>query len=139
MTHNEELLEAIGARLESELRERQASADTGHQVKLTLKRSLVGRRPTVQTTAREMGLSARTLQRRLTDADLTFQRLVEDARRELARHYLKHTAVELNEIAFLLGYDHANSFFRAFRGWEGTPPGEWRARHRAADGEAAKS
>ena len=53
MTHNEELLEAIGARLESELRERQASADTGHQVKLTLKRSLAGRRPTVQITIRE--------------------------------------------------------------------------------------
>ena len=72
------------------------------------------------------------------DADLTFQQLVEDVRRELARHYLTQSPVELNEIAFLLGYDHANSFFRAFQGWEGTTPGEWRARHRKADGEAVR-
>jgi AraC-like DNA-binding protein len=75
-------------------------------------------------------MSARTLQRRLTDADITFQKLVEDTRRELAHHYLKHSTVELNEAAFLLGYADANSFFRAFHGWEGTSPGEWRTRHR---------
>ena len=74
-------------------------------------------------------MSARTLQRRLTDAGITFQQLVEDTRRELAHHYLKHSAFELNETAYLLGYEDANSFFRAFQLWEGTPPGEWRAQH----------
>jgi AraC-like DNA-binding protein len=76
-----------------------------------------------------MGTSTRTLQRRLTDAGLTFQQVLEDTRRELARHYLEHSAVDLNAVAYFLGYEHANSFFRAFQGWEGTPPGEWRARH----------
>jgi AraC-like DNA-binding protein len=75
-------------------------------------------------------MSARTLQRRLSDADLTFQQLVEDTRRELAHHYLKHSVMELNEAAFLLGYEDANSFFRAFHVWEGTSPGEWRTRGR---------
>ena len=50
-------------------------------------------------------MSARTLQRRLTDADITFQQLVEDTRRELAHHYLKQSTVESNETAFLLGYE----------------------------------
>ena len=126
VTHNVELLTAIGAHLESELQERNAGADVGDQVKRALKRSLAGKRPTLQHTAREMGMSARTLQRRLTDANITFQRVVEDTRRELARHYLDHSPVELNEIAYLLGYENANSFFRAFQGWEGTSPGEWR-------------
>jgi AraC-like DNA-binding protein len=131
-THNEELLKAIGAQLESELEERKAGADIGGQVKRALKRSLAGKRPTLPQVAQEMGMSARTLQRRLTDAQLTFQQLVEDTRRELARHYLKHSAVELNETAFLLGYEDANSFFRAFHLWEGTTPGEWRMRHGAS-------
>ena len=108
---------------------------SGEQVKHTLKRSLAGKRPTLQQVARELCTSARTLQRRLTDADITFQQLVEDTRRELAHHYLRHSTVELNETAFLLGYEDSNSFFRAFQGWEGTSPGEWRTRHRMAHAE----
>jgi AraC-like DNA-binding protein len=82
----------------------------------------------LQDVAHELGLSARTLQRRLTDSGITFQQVVEETRRELARHYLKQRAVELNEAAFLLGFADANSFFRAFQLWEGTSPGEWRTR-----------
>jgi len=132
VTHNEELLKAIGAQLEAELKERNTSADVGEQVKHTLKRSLAGKRPTLQHIARELCMSVRTLQRRLTEAKITFQQVVEETRREMARHYLKHSTVELNEAAFLLGYEDSNSFFRAFHGWEGTTPGEWRTRHRSA-------
>ena len=133
VTQNEELLKTIGAQLEAELQERQGRTDVGDQVKQTLKRSLAGKRPTLQQVARELCTSVRTLQRRLTEADVTFQQLVEDTRRELAHHYLKHSAVELNEAAFLLGYEDSNSFFRAFHGWEGTTPGEWRTKHRGAE------
>jgi AraC-like DNA-binding protein len=135
VTQNEDLLKAIGAQLEAELKECNTSAHVGEQVKHTLKRSLAGKRPTLHQVARELCTSARTLQRRLTDADITFQQLLEDTRRELAHHYLEHSTAELNETAFLLGYGDANSFFRAFHGWEGTSPGEWRTRHRTAHAE----
>jgi AraC-like DNA-binding protein len=128
VTHNEDLLTVIGAQLDFELKARNASVNVGHQVKETLRRSLAGKRPTLRDVAQELGLSARTLQRRLTDAGITFQQLVEETRRELARHYLKQRAIELNEAAFLLGFEDANSFFRAFQDWEGTSPGEWRTR-----------
>jgi len=133
VTHNVDLLTATGALLETQLQERNAGSDVGEQVKHTLKRSLAGKRPTLRHIARELRTSARTLQRRLTDAGITFQQLVEDTRRELARHYLKQSTVELNEAAYLLGYEDANSFFRAFHLWEGTSPGEWRTRHSAAE------
>jgi AraC-like DNA-binding protein len=136
VTHNEELLTAITTHVESELKARSASVNVGEQVKDALRRSLAGKRPTLQDVAQELGMGARTLQRRLTEAGFTFQQLVEDTRRELARHYLKQRAVELNEAAFLLGFEDANSFFRAFQVWEGTSPSEWRTRHCAGAVEA---
>jgi AraC-like DNA-binding protein len=74
-----------------------------------------------------LNLSSRTLQRRLAISGVTFQLLLEEARRELAHHYLSHSSLELNETAYLLGYEDANSFFRAFQHWEGTSPGQWRS------------
>ena len=129
VTHNEELLKVIGTQLDSEIEARNKSQNVGEQVKDALRRSLAGKRPTLPDVAQKLGLGARTLQRRLTDGGVSFQQLVEDTRRELARHYLKQTKVELNEAAFLLGFEDANSFFRAFQVWEGTSPGEWRTRH----------
>ena len=129
ITHNEELLTVIGTQLDSELAARNESQNVGEQVKDALRRSLAGKRPTLQDVAQELGLGARTLQRRLADKGMAFQQLVEDTRRELAHHYLKQNAVELNEAAFLLGFEDANSFFRAFQGWEGTSPGEWRTQY----------
>jgi AraC-like DNA-binding protein len=133
VTHNEELLAVIGEHLESELKARNSSMNVGDLVKATLRRSLAGKRPTLQDVARELGLGARTLQRRLTNAGITFQQLVEETRRNLAHHYLKQSNVELNEVAFLLGFEDANSFFRAFQLWEGTSPNEWRTRHAARE------
>ena len=69
------------------------------------------------------------LQRRLAEDGATFQQLMQGARRDLARHYLQHSALELNQTAYLLGYEDAHSFFRAFQQWEGHSPGAWRARH----------
>lgn len=128
-THNADLFATVAPQLEAELSQALASHAIGDQVKGILKRLLAGRRPGIGDVARELRLSSRTLQRRLTEDGATFQRLVQDARRELARHYLLHSSLELNETAYLLGYEDAHSFFRAFHEWEGSPPGEWRARH----------
>lgn len=130
VTHNADVLAIVAPQLEAELAEQLASRSFREHVKVTLKRTLAGQRPELRTVARELGVSARTLQRRLTDESVTFQQLIAEARRELARHYLQHSALELNETAYLLGYEDANSFFRAFQQWEGTSPGEWRAQQR---------
>jgi AraC-like DNA-binding protein len=48
----------------------------------------------------------------------------------MARYYLSNSAFELNEAAYLLGFEDPNSFGRAFRTWEGMPPSDWREMHR---------
>ena len=131
VTHNAELLAALAPQLDAELSQALASNAIGEQVKGILKQQLAGRRPGIGDVARELRLSSRTLQRRLADDGASFQQLMQEARRELARHYLIHSSLELNETAYLLGYEDAHSFFRAFHDWEGSSPGEWRARHAA--------
>jgi AraC-like DNA-binding protein len=130
VTHNADLLAVVAPQLEAELNAQLIQKNFGEQAKAILKQLLAGRRPGVQDLAREMHLSTRTLQRRLTDESLTFQHLLDEARRELARHYLLHSSRELNETAYLLGYEDANSFYRAFQQWEGTSPGQWRLVHK---------
>jgi AraC-like DNA-binding protein len=126
VTHNADLLASVAPQLEAELAGQLAEKTFSEQAKAILKQMLAGHRPGIQDLARELHLSTRTLQRRLTEQDLTFQRLLDEARRELARHYLLQSSRELNETAYLLGYEDANSFFRAFHHWEGTSPGQWR-------------
>lgn len=127
VTHNRDLLELVAPQLEAELRQQLADKSLQEQVKAILKKFLAGQRPRLEDVARELRVSARTLQRRLLAEQLTFQSMVEQARREMAQHYLLKSSLELNETAYLLGYEDPNSFIRAFHQWEGTSPGEWRS------------
>ena len=129
LTYNPDLLAAIAPQLEAELTQQMAAKGLREQVKGILKGLIAGQRPGIQDVARELRMSARTLQRRLAEDGATFQLLTEEARRELAHHYLLHSSLELNETAYLLGYEDANSFFRAFHKWEGTSPGQWKSSH----------
>jgi AraC-like DNA-binding protein len=140
VTHNADLLAIVAPQLEAELSQALGSKAIAEEVKGVLKRLLAGRRPGIEDVARELGVSARTLQRRLSETGATFQQLTQEARRELARHYLLNSGLELNQTAYLLGYEDAHSFFRAFHDWEGTSPGAWRARKgRSAPSETAAS
>ncbi|AQR62346.1 hypothetical protein BZG35_12365 [Brevundimonas sp. LM2] len=72
-------------------------------------------------------LSERTLQRRITEEGHSFRELLVEARLELGHRLLSDDRVERDEIGFLLGYQDATSFHRAFREWEGVTPARWRA------------
>jgi len=128
-THNLELLELVEPQLEAELKRQLANRPLTEQVKGILKRFLAGKKPRLEDVAIELRIGARTLQRRLLEDGFTFHELVKESRREMAQHYLRQPALELNETAYLLGYEDPNSFIRAFHKWEGTTPGEWRSSH----------
>jgi AraC-like DNA-binding protein len=81
-------------------------------------------------TARELGLSARTLTRRLHDEGSSFRAVKDALRRSLALAHLEKTKKSIAEIAAELGYSEPSAFFRAFQGWTGEAPSEHRKRHR---------
>ena len=80
--------------------------------------------------AGELGLSERTLQRRLAEEGSSYQQLLADTRRQLAERYLDEGSLSAADIAALLGYSEPSVFFRAFRHWTGLTPGEYRQRQR---------
>jgi AraC-like DNA-binding protein len=124
--HNPEMLHVMTPGMTAALRELGAPAGFREQVINVLKRALADGRPTLQHLAQELLQSERTLQRRLAAEGTTFSEMLNEARRQVGFHLLADTSLELKEVAYLLGYEDANSYFRAFRQWEKISPGEWR-------------
>jgi AraC-like DNA-binding protein len=131
VTRNAELLGMLAPQFEEELQHENGDENFVERVRVAIQQKLTGRRPTIEDVAEALHISSRTLQRRLQDAGASFQRVLEEARHRLARHYLNNSVLELNEAAYLLGYNDSNSFVRAFRTWEGMPPARWREEQRA--------
>jgi AraC-like DNA-binding protein len=131
VTRNAELLGILAPQFDEELKEENGDENFIERVRIAIQQRLTGRRPTIEDIADALHISSRTLQRRLQDDGSSFQRVLEQARHQLARHYLNNSVLELNEAAYLLGYEDGNSFVRAFRTWEGVPPARWREQQRA--------
>ena len=128
LSYNKELLEILTPVLDRSLDE-QRRRSTAELVKWILKRSLSGGPLDIQAVASELSMSDRTLQRRLTDEHTSFKQLLTQARHEQAREYLADPELEIKEVAFLVGYEDQNSFYRAFRLWEGDTPANWRSEY----------
>jgi AraC-like DNA-binding protein len=129
VTRNAELLEMLAPQFDHELKQRNGQISFIDQVRDVVHQRLTGHRPGVEDVARDLHMSARTLQRRLQDMGSSYQIVLEEARHQMACYYLGNSVLELNETAYLLGYEDANSFIKAFRTWEGVPPGQWRETH----------
>ncbi|RIX48754.1 AraC family transcriptional regulator [Paenibacillus nanensis] len=126
VSYNEELLEVLTPALDQSLNEQQRKLSLIEKVKQIIKNGLSGR-PDIQTVAYGLGMSGRTLQRRLADEGATFKHLLAQARHEQAKAYLADPSLDIKEVAFLIGYEDQNSFYRAFRLWEGDTPSHWRS------------
>ncbi|MEH6348277.1 MAG: AraC family transcriptional regulator ligand-binding domain-containing protein [Bermanella sp.] len=81
----------------------------------------------INSIAKSMGYSARTLQRRLNDSSSSFKYLLDSVRLTHANQYLKNTQYSLTDIAILLGYSNLSAFTRAYHRWHGINPRK--ARH----------
>jgi AraC-like DNA-binding protein len=96
-------------------------------------RARISRRlPRRAEAASALGISARTLARRLQEQGQTFDGLLDDVRREMALQAVAETNRALADIAQTLGFAESSTFYRAFQRWTGMPPARWRRRESAA-------
>ncbi|MGQ0659816.1 AraC family transcriptional regulator [Sphingosinicella sp.] len=127
-THNPDMLGALIPYLRANIPPQSAAA----RVRSTIAARMRGRRPDARAIAGEMAMSMRAMQRLLKESGTSFRQLLDEVRKDHAQFYLTDTAFTDGEIAFLLGFEDPNSFYRAFQAWHGRSPGAFRARRRSA-------
>ena len=89
--------------------------------------SLARGEPKQERVAAALGVSPRTMVRRLAEEGTSFTELLDDLRRNLACQYLREPGTSIDQIALLLGYSEIGSFTHAFRRWHGVAPSEVKA------------
>jgi len=113
---------------EAELDRINSASGPADRVKEAIAPLLHGQAPTAATVAAALGTTPWTLRRRLAPHGMTFQRLLDETRRELALDYVRDTPMSFAEIAWLLGFSGPPAFHRAFNRWYDMSPGELRGR-----------
>ena len=80
----------------------------------------------VEGIARSLGMSERTLARKLSDEGLNFTQILQQLRRDLAVRYLDDRKLHVSKIAWLLGFHEVSAFTHAFKRWTGKTPSQTR-------------
>ena len=112
--------------LDGALAELPEDGGLSRRVRAEIVQALSGGVPTLPQMGGRLGMSGRTLQRRLGEAGLSYRDLVDQSRKELADRLLRKTDYGLAEIAFLTGFSEQSAFHRAFNRWTGQTPRSYR-------------
>lgn len=105
-----------------------ADAEAAHPLSLSLRvkrivaSMLVGCSPSFPQIASALGISARTLRRRLADEGTTITAILDETKAEFARQLIVETRMSIHEIAQTLHYAKPGAFSRAYKGWMGMTP-----------------
>lgn len=102
-----------------------SDSDISTKVMLILKEK-AGYYPSLEQIAEDLKMSSRTLRRHLTEQNTTYQRLLNQARLEVAEEQLKHSGQTVQQVAELCGFSDAQNFSQAFKRWTGKTPSEFR-------------
>ena len=106
--------------------EQQQSGGDISQIRLQVHDLMRTSAPRRELVADRLNISVRTLDRRLAEAGLTWQSLLDSLRLQLAREYLANPGMTIREVAGKLGFADIRAFQRRFRVWTGTTPTEYR-------------
>ncbi len=123
---DEKTSEFFDLHLEKELASLTDDTGLAQRVRIQVSSSLSEGVPLISDIASRLGMSGRSLQRRLSDSGYAYQEIVDDARRTLAERLLRTTEFSLAEVAFLTGYSEQSTFSKAFKRWNGQSPRSYR-------------
>lgn len=90
--------------------------------------------PSLENAASQLGMSGRTLRRKLAEEGTTYQHELDIVRQKLAEHYFRRGGESITELALLLGFADSSAFAKAFRRWTGLAPTEYLERLRSEAG-----
>jgi AraC-like DNA-binding protein len=102
------------------------------QVRRSVRIALLAGKISADDICAELGMTERTMQRRLDPAGLSFQRILNETRYEVCRQLLVHTRLGIGEVSSITGYANASALSRSFFEWSGMTPSDWRAEHVAS-------
>ena len=127
VTEDRHLLDALQPICDEAAKERHtAKGSLRASIEHELERLLPHGKANRQTVARELGMSERTLSRRLAREETSYDEVVDQLRRSLAALYIKERTLSLSQISWLLGYEGSTSFNHAFVRWTGRSPSKAR-------------
>lgn len=126
LTQNQAMLNMFDNELKQRLEAQQAENTTLDRVSTVLVGSLPQGESSIEYVAKQLAMSKRTLQRKLSEENYSYQWVLKKVRQELADYYLQQTQLPIIEVSFLLGFQETNSFIRAYSNWTGTTPSQVR-------------
>lgn len=129
-----ELSALLRMRAEALLAQIEHDAPAAERVKRWLGAQKQAIRPTMEATARDLGMSARSLRRRLREERTMYSELVEHAQAEHAKRILADPRHSVQETAYALGFNSPAAFSRAFKRWTGKSPNDYRTARRSGAG-----
>jgi AraC-like DNA-binding protein len=126
---NPYLSEILSAHADELLKSLETSKTTRGRVENLLIPILHTGEASIDTIAVKLGLSRQTLFRKLKAEGVTFEKVLDELRHQLALHYLNGKKVPVNQTAYLVGFSEPAAFSRAFKRWTGSSPGMARLKH----------
>jgi AraC-like DNA-binding protein len=122
LTSNQELYSMVESRAQSVLQDIGEQNTFSQTVARELHKSLDQGKPSLEGIARLLCKSPRTVQRQLKEEGTSFQQVLDQVREKLAKYYLKTRNLNIDEIAFLLGFSESSAFRKAFKKWTQMSP-----------------
>lgn len=136
LTANHGMWKFFEPALRQRLTDLEKDASTVERLRGALVEALPAGEVSMAAVGRRLGISTRSLQRRLQAEGSSFQQTLDALRSSLAHHYLRNSSLSSGEISFLLGFADPKSFARAFHTWTGSTPQAVRLAHSKGAGDS---